>query len=215
MKLFSQSFHYDDHWSIVALAFFLRYPNPYAAHVLSCDVISREVTPAGTLRTTRLILKRGNLPAWFPAGIVQRGESWVVEESEVDVAGRTVHCVTRNLDHVKSLQVIETTRLREVADGTVQHTDARFLSKFGWGLTRRIEQFGAAKFKANIERSRQGISLVLGALRELRQQHMHLGAGAPSLSSRLDLSRLHEARRATSPTFSELSDLKMRSPEST
>ncbi|KZV92106.1 MSF1-domain-containing protein [Exidia glandulosa HHB12029] len=190
MKLFSQSFHYDDNWTIVALAFFLRYPNPYASHVLSCDVISREFTDAGALRTTRLILKRGNLPAWFPAGIMPRQESWVVEESEVDPHGRVVRCVTRNLDHVKSLQVIESTELKEAQDGksTFQHTDARFVSRFGWGLTKRIEQFGAAKFKANVERSRQGISLVLRSLRELREARMHLGAGAPSLSARLDFS---------------------------
>lgn len=78
------------------------------------------------------------------------------------------------------------------------------MSRFGWGLTKRIEQFGAAKFKANVERvrmfsaipspiltclqSRQGISLVLRALRELREARMHLGAGAPSLSARLDFS---------------------------
>ena len=37
---------------------------------------------------------------------------------------------------------------------TTQLTQARFLSRFGWGLTKRIEQFGASKFKANIERVR-------------------------------------------------------------
>lgn len=144
----------SDNWSIVALAFFLRYPNPYASHVLSCDVISREFTPSGSLRTTRLILKRGALPSWFPSGIVSRQESWIVEESEVDVEGRTVRCATRNLDHVKVMQVHERTILTEAPDGqsTFQRTEAQFTSRFGWGLTRRIEQFGASRFKANIER---------------------------------------------------------------
>ena len=107
----------SDDWPTVTLAYFLRYPNPYAAHVVSCDVVARAFTPAGTLKTTRLILKRGNLPAWFPAGIMGRQESWIVEESEVDPQGRTVRCVTRNLDHVKSLQVIEHTELKEAQDG--------------------------------------------------------------------------------------------------
>ncbi|KAH7104740.1 MSF1-domain-containing protein [Auriculariales sp. MPI-PUGE-AT-0066] len=213
MKLFSQSHQYSDNWSIVALAFFLRYPNPYASHVLSCDVIARDFTPSGSLRTTRLILKRGALPSWFPSGIVSRQESWIVEESEVDIAGRVVQCVTRNLDHVKVMQVIEATSLTESPDGlgTVQHTEARFLSRFGWGLTRRIEQFGATRFKANIERSREGISLVLRLLREAHQSRLTLGPTAvPSLASRLDFSQAlsNVGRSPRSLSMSDLQDLK-------
>jgi hypothetical protein len=107
----------SDHWSVVALAFFLRYPNPYAAHIVSCDVIDRATTAAGTLRTTRLILKRGALPRWAPRGIVARAESWVLEESEVDPVGRVVACTTRNLDHVKVMQVRESITLRPAEDG--------------------------------------------------------------------------------------------------
>ncbi|KLO19984.1 MSF1-domain-containing protein [Schizopora paradoxa] len=178
MKFFSQSFVYDDPWSIVSLAFFLRYPNPYAAHVLSCDVISRNVTPEGTLQTKRLILKRGATPKWFPRGIVSRAESWVVEESEVDPFGRVVNCTTRNLDHVKVMQVVESTELRATPDGnTMQTTQARFVSGFGWGLTKRIESHGLNKFKANIQRSREGVSLVLRLLRESRLQPLALGSG--------------------------------------
>ena len=109
----------SDSWSIVSLAFFLRYPNPYASHIISCDVVSRTPTPSGTLLTTRLILKRGALPKWAPKGIMARAESWVVEESEVDPYGKVVRCRTRNLDHVKVMQVHETVELREVEDGYV------------------------------------------------------------------------------------------------
>ena len=109
----------SDSWPIVSLAFFLRYPNPYASHVLSCDVISRTVTPSGTLSTTRLILKRGALPKWAPKGIVSRAESWVIEQSEVDPFGKVVSCQTKNLDHVKVMQVQEFVELRETADGYV------------------------------------------------------------------------------------------------
>lgn len=108
---------HSDPWSIVSLAFFLRYPNPYASHVLSCDVIARNVTPSGSLSTTRLILKRGALPKWAPQGIVSRAESWVIEESEVDPFGKVVRCQTKNLDHVKVMQVQEFVELREVENG--------------------------------------------------------------------------------------------------
>ncbi|KAJ6604207.1 PRELI-like family-domain-containing protein [Mycena vulgaris] len=176
MKFFSQSFSYDDPWSIVTLAFFLRYPNPYASHVISCDVVSRSVSPSGSLMTTRLILKRGAMPRWFPKGIISRAETWVVEESEVDPLGRTVRCKTSNLDHVKVMQVEETVVFRSAADGkTLQHTEARILSGFGWGLTKRIETHGLNRFKANVQRSREGVSLIVQLLRQSRLQPMTLG----------------------------------------
>lgn len=106
----------------MSLAFFLRYPNPYAAHVHSCDVVSRSQTETGSLLTTRLILKRGALPRWFPKGIVSRAESWVIEESEVDPFGKVVRCRTRNLDHVKIMQVEESVLFKQTEDGCVFQT---------------------------------------------------------------------------------------------
>ncbi|KAJ7462791.1 PRELI-like family-domain-containing protein [Mycena galericulata] len=177
MKFFAQSFSYDDPWSIVTLAFFLRYPNPYASHVISCDVVSRSVSPSGSLLTTRLILKRGAMPRWFPRGIISRAETWVVEETEVDPVARTVKCKTRNLDHVKVMQVEESVVFRSTAEGkTLQLTEARILSGFGWGLTKRIETHGLNRFKANVQRSREGVSLIVQLLRQSRLQPMALGA---------------------------------------
>jgi len=178
MRLLSQSFWYDAPWPIVSLAFFLRYPNPHAAHVVSCDVISRTPTDEGTLLTTRLILKRGALPKWAPQGIITRAESWVVEESEVDPYGKVVRCVSTNLDHTKILRVEETVTLQEVEPGkTLQTTQGRFISAFGWGLTKRIENHGLNKFKANIQKSREGVALVLRLLRESRMHPMPLTQG--------------------------------------
>ncbi|KAI0935947.1 hypothetical protein AcV5_004222 [Taiwanofungus camphoratus] len=153
MRFYSQSFLYDDPWSIVTYAFFMRYPNPFASHVLSCDVISRTISPSGSLLTTRLILKTGALPRWAPKGIISRAESWVIEESEVDPEGRVMRCITKNLDHVKVMRVEERTTLQQTEESkTQQSTEARFVSGFGWGLTRRIENHGLARFKANLQR---------------------------------------------------------------
>ncbi|KAF8634438.1 hypothetical protein AX15_000887 [Amanita polypyramis BW_CC] len=183
MKFFAQSFLYDDPWSIVSLAFFLRYPNPYAAHVISCDVISRVHTPVGSLLTTRLILKKGSLPRWAPKGIISRTESWVIEETEVDPIAKTVRCRTKNLDHVKVMQVEESVLFRQTPEGkTLQTTEARIRSGFGWGLTKRIENHGLNRFKANVQRSREGVSLILELLRQSRLQPMTLG-GVEAMST--------------------------------
>jgi len=110
---------------------------------------------------------------------MSRAESWVIEESEVDPYGKVVRCRTKNLDHVKVMQVHESVELREVEDGkTLQTTQARIVSGFGWGMTKRIENHGLNKFKANIQRSREGVALVLKVLRESRLQTIGLGANS-------------------------------------
>lgn len=77
------------------LAFFLRYPNPFARHVLCVDVLERTVDPeTGRIRTLRLILKRGLVPRWASSWAPAAGNSsgrgldaWVLEESIVDPPG--------------------------------------------------------------------------------------------------------------------------------
>ena len=118
--------------------------------------------------------------------MISRAESWVLEESEVDPLGKVMHCTTKNLDHVKVMRVEEHIHIRQAENGyvrvmlprvnaassscilgtrgadvgahrqTLQTTEAFFLSGFGWGLTKRIENYGLAKFKANLQRVRSG-----------------------------------------------------------
>lgn len=114
-------------------AYFERYPNPLANHVICADVIDRRIVPLEApsisssdtsstrlgLRTTRLILKKGTLPAWAPKGILRNSESWVLEESLVELdpsgndKGRQMHTWTRNLDHTTVLAVTEGLTLTE------------------------------------------------------------------------------------------------------
>jgi len=190
VKFSAKSHTYEETWSTVTLAFFLRYPNPYAAHVISCDVLSRTPTPEGSLITKRLMLKRGAVPKWLPRGIVSRAESWIVEESEVDPWGKVVRCTTKNLDHVKVLSVKEAAVITEAPNGsTIHRTEARLVSNFGWGLAKRIERYGHDKFERNLERSRAGISLILSLLRDARLQtsaYDQYGASLPTTGTAFD-----------------------------
>jgi len=208
MKFFSQSFLYDDPWPIVSLAFFLRYPNPYASHILSCDVISRKFTPSGTLLTTRLILKSGTLPRWAK-NIVSRSESWIIEESEVDPHGKVVRCLTRNLEHVKAMQIHETQTFSQLGEGkTLQTTEARIVSGFGWGLTKQIENYGLARFRKNVQRSREGVALILDLIRQARRQPMTLSSSYlnPTSASRLTTNRASDQFRLEPHQVSEADD---------
>lgn len=115
------------------LAFFLRYPNPFARHVLSVDVLSRTVNPeTGQIHTTRLILKRGIIPKWahrfLPTSSSSGGrglDAWILEESVVDPPGwgssdgddeyrmqPKLSSQQGNLNHRKFMHIIEGSHLQ-------------------------------------------------------------------------------------------------------
>lgn len=117
VKFYDTNFTYDYSFPAVALAYFLRYPNPYSTHVLSSDVIDRHVDPeTGRLSTTRIHLKRSRLP---PAvlkllpksvqGNVAGGSSssYILETSTVDAKEGWMQTESRNLDWTGILSVVE------------------------------------------------------------------------------------------------------------
>jgi len=116
VKFYESSFSYDYPFPAVTLAYFLRYPNPYATHVLSTDVIDRHFDPSSqTLSTTRLHLKRSKLPPavvkLLPKGILgsssDSGQSYILEKSVVDVKEGWMKTETRNLEWTRILSVVE------------------------------------------------------------------------------------------------------------
>ncbi len=116
VKFYESSFTYDYPFPAVTLAYFLRYPNPYAKHVLSTDVIDRHFDPATQrLSTTRLHLKRSKLPPavvkLLPKGILGSGSdaarSYVLEKSVIDVREGWMRTESRNLEWTGILSVVE------------------------------------------------------------------------------------------------------------
>ncbi|MCJ1228844.1 hypothetical protein MMC12_005507 [Toensbergia leucococca] len=116
VKFYESSFSYDFPFPAVTLAYFLRYPNPLATHVLSTDVIDREFDPVTQrLSTTRLHLKRSKLPPavlkLLPKGILgtgsDAGQSYILEKSVVDIQKGSMETEARNLEWTGILSVIE------------------------------------------------------------------------------------------------------------
>lgn len=115
------------------LAFFLRYPNPFARHVISTDILSRTIDSIGRLHTTRLILKRGLIPAWatrWLPGLPTKGglDAWIVEESVIDPPKwgdgeeglfPRLRCQQGNLNHRRFMHVIEGGEIKAGPDGSV------------------------------------------------------------------------------------------------
>ncbi|ODN83517.1 hypothetical protein, variant [Cryptococcus amylolentus CBS 6039] len=158
VQVYKKTHSYPEPPATSLLAFFLRYPNPFARHVLSVDVLDRTVDPVtGRIHTTRLILKRGILPKWatrwLPSSATSGGsglDAWIYEESIVDPPGwgegRTdlgaegedfgkqprLRMQQGNLNHRKAMHVIEGGDLRAGPNGTtLHHTTAEVRSDLG------------------------------------------------------------------------------------
>ncbi|KAL8732192.1 MAG: hypothetical protein Q9166_002939 [cf. Caloplaca sp. 2 TL-2023] len=158
VKFYESSFSYEYPFPAVSLAYFLRYPNPYAKHVLSTDVIDRHFDPdSQRLYTTRLHLKRSKLPPavlkLLPKGILgsnsDSGQSYILEKSVVDVKEGWMTTETKNLEWTGILSVIEKQFYKrptrenapdggeasnEAQSGTTDvTTSTTFVSRFGQG----------------------------------------------------------------------------------
>jgi len=117
VKFYETSFSYDYSLPQVTLAYFLRYPNPYATHVLSTDVIDRHVDPeTGRLLTTRLHVKRSKLPTavlkLLPKSVLGnvsggKSSSYILETSTIDLKEGWMQTESKNLDWTAILSVIE------------------------------------------------------------------------------------------------------------
>ena len=116
VKFYETSFRYDYPFPAVSLAYFLRYPNPYATHVLSTDVIDRHFDPSTQrLSTTRLHLKKSKIPPTLlkllPKGILgssaDAGQSYILEKSVIDVKEGWMETESRNLEWTGILSAVE------------------------------------------------------------------------------------------------------------
>ncbi|KAI8971457.1 PRELI-like family-domain-containing protein [Mycotypha africana] len=180
VKFYQHVFNYDSSWQNVTLAFWLRYPNPFASHVLAVDVLDRCVDENGVLKTTRLVLKKGKAPKWFPESFLKSSEAFIIEESEVDPKNKTMVTRTKNLNHVRVMQIVETQYFKQHEQNpewTSCKTEARIISRFGWGMTQRIEGFGQSSFIANAAKARKGMQHILQMIRD--KQTNRTTASAP------------------------------------
>ncbi|KAK5707722.1 hypothetical protein LTR97_000260 [Elasticomyces elasticus] len=163
VRFYSSDYTFDYSFSAVALAYFLRYPNPYSRHVASTDTIDRSYDPeTQRLTTTRLHVKQSRLP---PAvlkllpkssalvgstegeGKEGRAQSFILEKSVVDVREGWMETESRNLDWNNVLSVIERHTFRRPEEGAVDnltdvHVDVTLKSRIGEQLRRRRQRWG-------------------------------------------------------------------------
>ncbi|XP_014860408.1 PREDICTED: PRELI domain-containing protein 1, mitochondrial-like [Poecilia mexicana] len=176
-RYFYSEAHIKSPWYQVLAAFWQRYPNPYSTHVLTEDVLYREVTPTNLLLSRRLLTKTNRLPGWaehiFPAHMA-RGV-YILEDSIVDPEANTLVTKTWNLNHNTLMTVVERCMFEQ--DGT-QPTWTK-LKREAWifssvyGLARPIQEFGVARYKSNQTQAMKGLDYALTKIQSEELPHLH------------------------------------------
>ncbi|XP_039678345.1 PRELI domain-containing protein 1, mitochondrial-like isoform X2 [Perca fluviatilis] len=167
-RYFQSEVDINSPWYQVLAAFWQRYPNPYSTHVLTEDVLYREVTPSNRLLSRRLLTKTNRLPGWaervFPAHMARR--VYVLEDSVVDPETHTLTTRTWNINHNKLMTVVEGCLFEEDCSRpswTKLRREAWIISTVR-GLARPIQEFGLARFRSNQDKAVKGLEHALNKI---------------------------------------------------
>ncbi|KAK5865820.1 hypothetical protein PBY51_020060 [Eleginops maclovinus] len=165
VKYFCNSADIRSAWDHVVSAFWQRYPNPFSTHVLTEDVVYREVTADHRLLSRRLLMKTNRLPRWaervFPSGMSRC--VYIIEDSIVDPINRKLTTYTWNLNHTTLMSVEE----RCIFQDSVEQPSSTQMKREAWitsnvyGFSRPIQEFGLARFKSNQVKAMKGLEYAL------------------------------------------------------
>ncbi|XP_044136732.1 PRELI domain-containing protein 1, mitochondrial [Bufo gargarizans] len=155
-------------WDQVFAAFWQRYPNPYSKHVLTEDILYREVTSDHKMLTRRLLTKTNRLPRWaerlFPANVAHA--VYILEDSIIDLHKKTLTTYTWNINHSSVMSVEERCVYCENPEDK-NWTEIRreaWVSSKVFGFSRPIQEFGLARFKSNVTKALKGYEYTLAKM---------------------------------------------------
>ncbi|XP_017567974.1 PRELI domain containing 1a [Pygocentrus nattereri] len=155
-------------WDQVSVAFWQRYPNPYSNHVLTEDIIFREVTPDNRLISRRLLTKTSRAPRWaekfFPGHKTRK--AYIIEDSVVDPKDKTMVTLTWNINHTRLMSVEERCVYRVNPDNSnwTEIKREAWISSSLYGLSRAVQEFGLARFKSGVTKTMKGFEYVLARM---------------------------------------------------
>uniref|UniRef100_A0A3B5LVD0 PRELI/MSF1 domain-containing protein n=1 Tax=Xiphophorus couchianus TaxID=32473 RepID=A0A3B5LVD0_9TELE len=143
VKYFCSSTDIKSTWDHVVSAFWQRYPNPFSTHVLTEDVVYREVTTDHRLLSRRLLMKTNRLPRWaerfFPSGMSRY--VYILEDSILDPVNRSLTTYTWNLNHTTLMSVEERCVFLDSAEqpSTTQLKREAWISSSIFGFSKPIQ----------------------------------------------------------------------------
>lgn len=170
MKIFESLHIFDYSWEQVTAANWQKYPNELSTHVVSVDILNREMDPVtNVLRTERLIACKQPIPGWLRAIVGGDEYSYVREISEVNLATKTLVMKSSNLTMSHLLLVNETVTYTpdpELPSGRTKFEQEAEITAFSsWtSICNRIEEWSIERFGQNAKVGKKGFELVLHTL---------------------------------------------------
>lgn len=167
MRFFDTQSCFPYSWEQVTRANWNKYPNDITTHVVSVDILRREIDPVTkVLRTERLIGVQQPIPRWVNKILGTDGKAYCREVSEVDLKEGTLTLRTQNLDHSHVMSVQETVTYQRDAKNpltsTLFHQKATFHSSLSFRkLCHCIEDFSVQRFVQNSQLGRLALGQVL------------------------------------------------------
>ncbi|XP_019390301.1 PREDICTED: PRELI domain-containing protein 1, mitochondrial [Crocodylus porosus] len=143
-------------------------PCPHSKHVLTEDIVHREVTPDQKLLSRRLLTKTNRMPRWaerfFPANVAH--SVYILEDSIVDPQNRTMTTFTWNINHARLMVVEEhcVYRVNPENSGWTEVQREAWISSSLFGISRAVQEFGLARFKSNVTKSTKGFEYALARI---------------------------------------------------
>ncbi|KAI8841237.1 PRELI-like family-domain-containing protein, partial [Chytridium lagenaria] len=171
-KLFEHTQYFNHSWDTLTAANWRKYPNELSSHVISVDILSREVDPqTGVLRTERLLCCKQNAPQILRTlGLPIPEVAYFREISELDPNVKEYTANTFNLSLKNIMSVHETVIFREGVSSSeatelfVQQ--ARFQACGFVSLARILEEAAASRFKANASTGKKALDIVIEKILE-------------------------------------------------
>lgn len=175
MKLFESLHIFNYSWEHVTAANWQKYPNELSTHVVSVDILNREVDPVtNVLRTERLIACKQPIPGWLRAIVGGDDYSYVREISEVNLATKTLVMKSSNMTMSHLLLVNETVTYKpdpEVPGRTKFEQEAEITAFLSWSsICNRIEEWSVERFGQNAKIGKKGFESVLNTLAQKLEQ---------------------------------------------
>lgn len=172
MKLFESVHSFEYPWDQVTAANWQKYPNALAPHVVSVDILDRQIdADRQVLRTERLIACKQAIPSWLRFIVGGDEYSYVREVSEVDLVNKTLVLKSSNLTMNHLLLVNETVIYRpdpELPNSRTNFSQEAEITAFASirGICEKIEDWSVERFGQNAQVGKKGFESVLKVLTE-------------------------------------------------
>lgn len=199
VKFYEGSFLFKFTWDQVAQGFWSRYPNPYSQHVLTEDVVAREVKDK-RLISRRLLTKTNRVPKWGERFVSSRTVS-IIEDSVVDPVTKTLTTRTKNIGYTKVLGVEEKCVYRQSSDNVkwTQVERQAWITSDLFGFARAIEAFGVERFRKNSQRAMYGFQYVLEHMFQPSDPNVDRGSGLLSKTKKTAKKATELAKATATP----------------